>query len=74
MSRNGTQSENSLQQEIRKQFGSTGTTRFVRSLPAFQVKDDLPDRFSNLLDELDRAEGDSDYSDSDRSRMNGGNA
>lgn len=74
MSRNGTQSENSLQQEIRKQFGSTGTTRFVRSLPTFQVNDDLPDRFSNLLDELDRAEGDSDYSDTDRSRMNGGNA
>lgn len=58
MSRNGTDSANILQEEIRRQFGSSGTTRFVRSLPAFQIEHGVPERFVNLLTELDRAESD----------------
>lgn len=69
MSRIGTNSDSTLQQEIRKQFGSTGTTRFVRSLPAFRVEDELPDRFSSLLTELELAEGDRHHASSDRRRL-----
>ena len=47
-----------LQEEIRKQFGSAGTSRFVRSLPGFQVEQGIPERFANLLNELDRSESD----------------
>lgn len=45
-----------LSDEIRRQFGASGTTRFLRSLPAFQVDSDMPDRFHSLLAELDKAE------------------
>lgn len=55
-----------LQEEIRKQFGSAGTTRFVKSLPTFEIADEMPDRFMDLLGELDRAEADR-----RGSRMNG---
>jgi hypothetical protein len=55
-----------LQEEIRKQFGSAGTSRFLRSLPGFQVEHGIPERFRNLLNELDRAE-------SDRNEGYGGN-
>lgn len=58
MSRNGTDSMNMLQKEIRKQFGSAGTSRFVKSLPNFKVDNDVPDRFADLLGELDQAEAD----------------
>jgi hypothetical protein len=58
MSRNGSHNANILHEEIRRQFGSVGTTRFVHSLPAFQVESDLPDRFSSLLTELELAEAD----------------
>ncbi|MDQ2632942.1 MAG: hypothetical protein M3Y43_00880 [Pseudomonadota bacterium] len=47
-----------LQTEIRRQFGSAGTSRFLRALPGFQVEQQLPDRFADLLSELDRAESD----------------
>ena len=47
-----------LQQEIRRQFGSAGTSRFLRALPSFQVEQKIPDRFANLLTELDHAESD----------------
>jgi hypothetical protein len=56
MSRNGSHNANILHEEIRRQFGSVGTTRFVRSLPVFQVEGGLPERFSTLLVELDLAE------------------
>ena len=45
-----------LQEQIRKQFGSAGTSRFLRTLPGFQVEHKIPERFTNLLTELDRAE------------------
>jgi hypothetical protein len=45
-----------LQKEIRRQFGSAGTSRFLRALPDFQVEQKIPERFVNLLTELDRAE------------------
>ena len=47
-----------LQQEIRRQFGSAGVSRFLRAQPNFQVEQKIPDRFANLLIELDRAESD----------------
>jgi hypothetical protein len=47
-----------LQEEIRKQFGSAGTSRYLRALPGFQVEHRTPQRFTNLLAELDRAEAD----------------
>jgi hypothetical protein len=47
-----------LQEEIRRQFGSAGTSRFLRALPQFQVENRIPERFLNLLNELDRAESD----------------
>lgn len=47
-----------LQDEIRKQFGSAGTSRFLRALPGFQVEHRTPQRFTKLLTELDRAEAD----------------
>ncbi len=56
MDRNRTENANMLQAEIRRQFGSPGTARFLHSLPAFQLQDETPDRFVNLLSELDRAE------------------
>jgi hypothetical protein len=55
-----------LQEEIRKQFGSAGTSRFLRSLPGFQVEHGIPERFRNLLNELERTE-------SDRNNGYGGN-
>ena len=45
-----------MQEEIRKQFGSVGMSRFLRALPGFQVEHKIPERFTNLLTELDRAE------------------
>ncbi|MEP9386704.1 hypothetical protein [Mesorhizobium sp. KR9-304] len=56
MPRNKPNSANILQDEIRKQFGSAGTSRFLRALPGFRVEHKIPERFSNLLAELDRAE------------------
>ena len=58
MSRSRTDSANILQKEIRRQFGSVGTSRFVRALPGFGVEHKIPERFANLLAELDRAEAD----------------
>lgn len=63
MSRHGTHNTHILQEQIRRQFGSVGTTRFVRSLPAFRVEGSLPDRFSSLLVELERVEADRHHSD-----------
>ncbi|MBL8576878.1 MAG: hypothetical protein JNK47_06605 [Mesorhizobium sp.] len=56
MSGNEYDDVNSLRQEIRKQFGSAATTRFVRSIPAFHVENAMPERFTDLLAQLDRAE------------------
>lgn len=58
MSRNGKNSASILQEEIRRQAGSVPTTRFIRSLPAFRIDQEMPELFSSLLAELDRAEAD----------------
>jgi len=56
MSRNRPDRAKILQDEIRKQFGSAGTSRFLHALPGFQPEHRIPERFANLLKELDRAE------------------
>ena len=53
-----TNSANNLQHEIRKQFASAATSRFLRALPGFQVDHKIPERFTNLLTELERIESD----------------
>lgn len=63
MSRHDTHNSHILQEQIRRQFGSTGTTRFVRSLPAFSVEGNLPDRLSDLLTKLEQAEDDRHHAD-----------
>jgi hypothetical protein len=59
MPRNTPKRIDALRDEIRRQFGSPGTLRHLRSLPALQVDPDLPDDFRDLLARLDRAEMDS---------------
>ena len=56
MSRNRSNRVGILQDEIRKQFGSTGTTRYLHALPGFKVERSIPKRFRNLLTELERTE------------------
>ncbi|WP_353643525.1 hypothetical protein [Mesorhizobium sp. WSM2239] len=46
----------SLSPEVRRQMGSDSMRRFVRSLPPFAVKPDVPAHLRDLLDQLDRAE------------------
>jgi hypothetical protein len=46
----------SLSPEVRRQIGSEPMRRFVRSLPAFAVRPDVPTHLQDLLDQLDRAE------------------
>jgi len=45
-----------LAEEIRRQIGSPGVTRYLASLPTFSVDPGLPERLSDLLGELRRAE------------------
>ena len=47
----------SLPDEIRRQFNMPGTGRFLRAQPWFRCEPGLPERFAELLAELDRAEG-----------------
>jgi hypothetical protein len=56
MSRKKPDNASILQDEIRRQLGSAGTSRFLRALPDFQVERRIPERFLKLLNELDRAE------------------
>jgi hypothetical protein len=58
MSRNKSNNMNILQHEIRRQFNSAGTSRFLRALPGFEVEAAIPMRLVDLLKELDRAEAD----------------
>lgn len=46
-----------LDADVRRQFGTEATTRFLRTLPAFRTELDIPDRFKELLDRLDGIEG-----------------
>jgi hypothetical protein len=45
-----------LSPEVRRQIGSEPVRRFVRSLPAFAIKPDMPAHLQELLDQLDRVE------------------
>ena len=66
MTRNNGERQEGLRDEIRRQFGSPVTTRYLRALPPFQCEPGIPDRFAELLSELDRVEG--------RRGMNGASA
>lgn len=57
MTRSKGERPRSLPDEIRRQFGMPGTSRFLRAQPWFRCEPGLPERFVELLAELDRAEG-----------------
>lgn len=57
MTRNNGERPENLCDEIRRQFGSPVTTRYLRALPPFKFEPGIPDQFADLLVELDRAEG-----------------
>ena len=68
MARNMLHDTKILQEEIRRQFGSAGTSRYMRALPGFQVEHGIPDRLADLLSELDRVESDRRSAGSTRSK------
>ena len=45
-----------LANDIRRQAGSEATKRFLRTLPAFRLENEMPRQLSDLLDSLDDAE------------------
>ncbi|MEP6568021.1 MAG: hypothetical protein ABJB10_23025 [Mesorhizobium sp.] len=53
---NGDRRENQAA-NMRRQFSTEATTRFLRTLPAFRTEADIPDHFRELLDRLDGVEG-----------------
>ncbi|CAN7333077.1 hypothetical protein [Mesorhizobium sp. LjRoot246] len=57
MTRNKGKKAEGLAIEVRRQFTAETVTRFLRTLPAFRTEADIPERFRELLDRLDRAEG-----------------
>ena len=57
MTHNNAKKGERLATEVRRQFGAEAMTRFLRTLPAFRTEADIPDRFRELLDRLDGAEG-----------------
>ncbi len=57
MTRNNGEKKEGLAADIRRQFGAEATKRFLRTLPAFRTEDSIPDRFRELLDRRDIAEG-----------------
>jgi hypothetical protein len=57
MTRNNGDRREELAADIRRQFGTEATMRFLRTLPAFRIETDLPDRFKELLERLDGKEG-----------------
>lgn len=56
MTRDKAEKGERLAAEVRRQFGAEAMTRFLRSLPAFRPEADIPNRFTELLDRLDRLE------------------
>ncbi|WP_027060221.1 hypothetical protein [Mesorhizobium loti] len=56
MTNNKAEKREGLAAEVRRQFGAEAMTRFLRSLPAFRPEADIPNRFTELLDRLDRLE------------------
>ena len=57
MTRNKGERPQSLPDEIKRQFSMPGTGRFLRAQPWFRCETGLPERFVELLAELDQAEG-----------------
>ena len=57
MTRKNGERPESLCEEIRRQFGSPVIKRYLGALPPFRFEPGVPDRFADLLAELDRAEG-----------------
>jgi hypothetical protein len=49
-----------LDMEFRRQMRSGQMSRFVGTLPVYSVEPEIPDRFTRLLNELDRACADQD--------------
>lgn len=45
-----------LRNQIRRQFVSPATAKFLQALPPFKIDPGIPDRFNRLLGELDRTE------------------
>jgi len=58
--RNKAEKRERLAAEVRRQFGADAMKRFLRTLPTFSTEADLPDRFRELLDRLDRLESSTD--------------
>ena len=56
MTRDKAEKGEKLATEVRRQFGAEAMTRFLRTLPTFRPEADMPDRFRELLDRLDRLE------------------
>jgi hypothetical protein len=56
MTRNKGDRREGLANDVRRQFGTEATTRFLRTLPAFRLEADIPDHFRELLDRLDGIE------------------
>ena len=56
MNRNNGNRSEELAADVRRQFGTEATKRFLRTLPAFRTEADIPDRFRDLLDRLDGIE------------------
>ncbi|AZO52944.1 MULTISPECIES: hypothetical protein [unclassified Mesorhizobium] len=56
MTRNKLEKSERLAAEVRRQLGAETMARFLRTLPTFRTETDIPDRFRQLLDRLDRVE------------------
>jgi hypothetical protein len=56
MNRNNGNRSKELAADIRRQFSTEATKRFLRTLPAFRTEADIPDKFRDLLDRLDGIE------------------
>jgi hypothetical protein len=56
MSRADREERTGLAAEVRRQASASLTSRYLRSLPMFQVEPDLPAAVRELLGEIDRAE------------------
>ncbi|UVK50609.1 hypothetical protein DBIPINDM_003786 [Mesorhizobium sp. AR02] len=56
MTRDKAEKGERLAAEVRRQLGAETMTRFLHTLPAFRPETDIPNRFRELLDRLDRLE------------------
>jgi hypothetical protein len=60
MTGNNSNTREALAADIRRQFRTEATKRFLRTLPAFRTEAGIPDRFRDLLDRLDGIEASTD--------------